>query len=135
MFFENNPSDNFFSSKTSAIVSPGAEAQLGRNVCSSVMTFSNPHDLDAIHSAPVYFLIFINGILYVVCGKFEANTIRERDLVIFRGLAFSGGAHNEVPHATGSFQIGQSVSEAAGHILGKLSRRGFLVLADFTKRL
>jgi hypothetical protein len=99
------------------------------------MTFSNPHDLDAIDSAPVYFLILIDGVPYVVCGKFQADIIRERDLVIVGGLTLSGVARNEVPHRPGGFQIGQPVSETSRHILGKLSRRGFLIFADFTKRL
>jgi hypothetical protein len=62
------------------------------------MTFSNPHDLDAIHSVPVYFLILIYLVLNVVCGEFQAETICERDLVIVGGFSFSGVARNEVLH-------------------------------------
>jgi len=99
------------------------------------MTFSDPNDLDAIDSFPVYFLIRIKRFFHVICGEFQAETIRKRDLVIVGGLALSGVACNEVPHRPGCFQIGQSVSETSRGILGELSRRVFLVFAYCTKRL
>jgi hypothetical protein len=99
------------------------------------MTFSDPNDLDAVNSFPVYLLILVKRFLQVICGEFQAETIRKRDLVIVGGLALSGVACNEVPHRPGGFQIGQSVSESSRDILGKLSRRVFLVFAYFTKRL
>ena len=98
------------------------------------MTFSDPHDLDAIDSAPVYFLILPDRVLNVICSELQAEAIGKRQLIVAGGAALSGVARDEILHRAGSFQIGQSVSETSDDILAK-SRRGFLIFADFTKRL
>jgi hypothetical protein len=99
------------------------------------MTFSNPHDLDAIDSAPVYFFIFIDRVLDVICGELQAETIGKRQLIIAGRAALSGVARDKILHGAGSFQIGQPVSQTLRDILGKLSRRAFLNFAYFSKRL
>ena len=71
MRFENADTEILCSSRTSAIVSPGGEAQFGRNASVSVMALSNPHNLDASDFAPVYLSPLINRVLHVVRGKFK----------------------------------------------------------------
>jgi len=95
------------------------------------MTFSDPHDLDAIDSAPVYFLILADRVLNVICSELQAETIGKRQLIIVRGAALSGKPAMRSFTGAGSFQIGQSVPETSDDILAQVGVAGFLHLRRF----
>src|ERR1700722_7399394 len=119
MSFENADTEILCSSRTSAIVSPGEEAQFGGKASVSVMALSKSHNLDGSDFAPVFLSLLINRVLHVVRSKFKAKTVREPDRIMPGRILQLRTPRDKVEGRGRRFEVRQAVLEAFRHFLAE----------------